>query len=159
MKNIKAVILIFCFGTVCCAQQTSSSELINNAKQYDGQNITYTGEVIGDVMLRGDFAWVNVNDGQNAMGIWLNQKSAEKIKITGSYSHIGDHIMVTGVFHRNCIEHGGDMDIHAQDIQIISTGRTLSENFDTAKRNVVFILLAIISLAVIFLRQPKNVSS
>ena len=67
-------ILIFNIGILiynCCAQSLSSQELINHAKQYDGQMVVYSGEAVGDLMRRGEFCWLNLNDGQNAVGVWL----------------------------------------------------------------------------------------
>lgn len=154
MKRV--IILIFCCGATCFAQQTSSTELINNARQYDGNDVVYKGEVIGDVMIRGDFAWVNVNDGNNALGVWLSRELAGKIKFTGSYHSIGDQVEITGIFHRICTEHGGDMDIHAQDIRIIQPGRAVSEQLDTTKRNAVYILLAVLFIVIIFVRRRKS---
>lgn len=106
-----SVMLFFC--AICYAPPLSSTELINNAKEYDGKSVVYTGEVIGDVMVRGDFVWVNLNDGENAIGIWLDKETAKEIQFTGSYRAKGDRLEVTGVFHRACIQHGGDLDIHA----------------------------------------------
>ncbi|MDP2927900.1 MAG: DNA-binding protein, partial [Candidatus Omnitrophota bacterium] len=72
--TLTLIILFLVFGpqTAAFSQSLSSSELINNAKEYDGKLIVYSGEVIGDVMLRGEFAWVNINDGQNALGAWMS---------------------------------------------------------------------------------------
>jgi len=148
--------LIFLCGTVCYAQQLSSTDLINNARQYDGKSVVYVGEAVGDVMVRGDFAWVNINDGENAVGVWLNKELAGEIKFTGSYQTKGDQLEITGVFQRNCIQHGGDMDIHAQSIRKISPGRVVGEELDTSKRNFVFILLAVLCLVFVFVRRQRS---
>jgi len=137
----------FCFlPSVCFAQTLSSTELIKNAKEYDGKLIVYSGEVIGDVMMRKEFAWVNINDGNNALGVWMNAGLAKEINFTGSYKMRGDVLEVTGVFHRACVEHGGDLDIHAQAIRKIASGRLLSRklNFDKA-------VLSLILLGALFL--------
>ena len=148
--------LIFFCGTDCFAQQISSTELINNAKEYDGKSVVYVGEAVGDVMARGDFAWVNINDGENAIGIWLNKELAGEIRFTGSYHAIGDQLEITGVFQHNCIQHGGDMDIHAQGIRKISPGRVVGEELDTSKRNFVFILLVVLCLVFVFVRRQRS---
>jgi hypothetical protein len=148
-----AISLIFFCGTVCYAQHISSTELINKAKEYDGKSVVYAGEVIGDVMERGDSVWVNLNDGENAIGIWLDKELAEEIKYTGSYQTKGDRLEVTGVFHRSCIQHGGDMDIHAQFLRKISPGELVKEQLHTGKRNLTIILLGILCLVLIFLRR------
>jgi hypothetical protein len=154
--SLSVTSLIFFCGTVCYAQHISSTELINNAKEYDGKSVVYVGEAVGDVMVRGDFAWVNINDGENAIGIWLNKELAGEIQFTGSYHAKGDRLEITGVFQRNCIRHGGDMDIHAQSIRKISSGRVVSEKLDTSKSNFVFILLAALCLVFVLVRRRRS---
>src|SRR4030042_6640936 len=134
----------------CYAQPMSSTELINDAREYDGKTVVYAGEVIGDVMVRGDFAWVNLNDGENTIGVWLNKELAREIQFTGSYHTKGDQLEITGVFQRSCIQHGGDMDIHAQSMRKISPGRPINEQLVTGKRNFALILLLILCLVLIF---------
>ena len=138
----------------CSAQPISSAELIQNAKVYDGRTIVYTGEVIGDIMARGDFAWVNINDGKNAIGVWMNKGLAANIIYTGSYRFKGDLIEIIGVFHRACPDHGGDLDIHAQGVRKINSGRQTIERFNLNKRNMSLVLLGILCL-VLVLRQLK----
>lgn len=148
-----------CFAhlpAVCSAGQISSTELINNAKEYDGKSVVYVGEAVGDVMVRGDFAWVNINDGENAIGVWLKKGLAKEIQFTGSYHAKGDRLEITGVFQRNCIQHGGDMDIHAQSIRKISLGRLVDRELDTSKRNFVFILLVVLCLVFVFVRRQRS---
>jgi len=160
----RAIILIFfcgavCFAhlpAVCLAGQISSTELINNAKEYDGKSVVYVGEAVGDVMVRGDFAWVNVNDGENAIGVWLNKELAGEIQFTGSYQAKGDRLDITGVFNRNCVQHGGDMDIHAESIRKMGSGRLAGEELDITKRNYVFVLVAVLCLTFIFVRRRKS---
>ena len=154
--QLSATSLLFFCGTACYAQHISSTELINNAKEYDGKNVVYAGEVIGDVMVRGDFAWVNINDGENAVGVWLNKELAKEIQFTGSYHAKGDRLEIAGVFQRGCIQHGGDMDIHAQEIRKINPGKLVQEELDKGKRNLTFILLGILCLALIFVRRRAS---
>jgi len=138
---IIVLFLVFCPPPEVFSQNLSSSELIQNAQKYDGKLITYSGEVIGDVMLRGEFAWVNINDGQNALGVWTRAALAEEIKFTGNYKSRGDRLEVTGIFHRACLEHGGDLDIHAQSLRKVEKGRMVQEKLNFDKVNLAFILL------------------
>ena len=152
----RAIILIFFCGAVCSAQQISSTELINNAKEYDGKSVVYVGEAVGDVMARGDFVWVNINDGENAIGVWLDKELSKEIQFTGSYHAKGDRLEIAGVFHRNCIQHGGDMDIHAQALRKISPGEQVKEKLDKGKRNFTLILLGILCFAIVFARFRRG---
>ncbi len=128
------------------AAPATSDELISHAKAYDGKPVTFAGEVIGDIMYRGAYAWVNINDGKSAIGVWIPGELAKKIQFTGSYRSIGDWAEITGVFHRACPEHGGDLDIHAQAIEKISPGRRKEEKFNNEKKNLALLLLGILGL-------------
>ena len=138
--------LVFSSLTVAFSQSLSSSELIKNSKEYDGKIVTYSGEVIGDVMLRGEFVWVNINDGQNALGIWMSAALAQEIKFTGNYRSRGDSLEIVGVFHRACLEHGGDLDIHAQSLRKIGNGRIVKERLNFDKVSLSLILLGALFL-------------
>ena len=142
--------------TACFGQSVSSAELINNAKSYDGKIVSYEGEVIGDVMKRGENAWINVNDGTNAVGVWIKASFIKDINYTGSYKSSGDRVEVVGVFNRSCIEHGGDLDIHAQSLRKINSGRLKAQRLNPDKRSEVFILLGVlISVWILSLLKRK----
>ncbi|MFA6217492.1 MAG: DNA-binding protein [Candidatus Omnitrophota bacterium] len=147
--GLRFLLLTFAFlslRSTAFAAPLSSDELISNAKGYDGKPVTFAGEVIGDIMARGAHAWVNINDGKNAIGIWMPGELAKKIQFTGSYRFIGDWAEITGVFHRACPEHGGDMDIHAQAIEKINAGRRKEEKFNNEKKNLALLLFGILGL-------------
>jgi hypothetical protein len=153
---ISCGLFLFTAVQVYAAATVSSSELIAHAGQYNGQTVLYSGEVIGDVMARGDHAWINLYDGKNAIGVWVSLDLANKIRHTGSYRSLGDKIEIAGVFNRACVEHGADLDIHGQGLRIISEGRQLSHLFDINKRNSVVILLGVIFILwilTLFLRR------
>jgi hypothetical protein len=136
--------LIFTPPPVVFSQNLSSSELINNAKDYDGKLITYSGEAIGNIMVRGNFAWVNLNDGQNALGVWMSAALAKEINFVGAYKSRGDNLEIVGVFHRACLEHGGDLDIHANSLRKVSSGRIVKDKLNSDKVNLSLILLGVI---------------
>ncbi|MFH1046440.1 MAG: DNA-binding protein [Candidatus Omnitrophota bacterium] len=145
--------LLFCLLTVVCglstlcfAQSISSTELINNAKQHDGQTVRYAGEVIGEIMARQGHAWINVNDGKNALGIWVDKTLLKDIKYSGGYQTQGDWVEVQGVFHRACREHGGDLDIHADSVMLVRPGAALAHPLEKAKVKAGIVLLGIIIL-------------
>ena len=139
----------FVFGALCSVSQAasvSSLELINRAKQYDGQEVTYQGEVVGEVMPRPPHAWVNVYDGTNAIGIWAGLSLMQDITYAGAYQVRGDIVEVTGVFHRACLEHGGDLDIHAGKIVLKERGKKSLESFDRSKAVTAVLLLGVLVL-------------
>lgn len=157
----RVALILFLLSTVgyrlstIFAQPVSSTELIENAQAYDGKTIAYAGEVIGDIMRRGNFAWINISDGEKAIGIWLEGSLLEQADLlAGSYRSTGDLIEVIGDFHRACPEHGGDLDIHAFQIKRIALGRYNPEAsaLNTGKRNAAVILLGALALVWILMQ-------
>jgi hypothetical protein len=117
-----AIFILYSCPFAAMGEDISSTQLINQAKAYDTQEVTYSGEVIGDILNAGDHVWLNVSDGSNALGIWAVSELASDVEIAGRYSQHGDDIRITGIFNRACPEHGGDMDIHAESITLLNRG-------------------------------------
>ncbi|MCX5704669.1 MAG: hypothetical protein NTZ92_01170 [Candidatus Omnitrophica bacterium] len=138
------------------AQPLSVAEIIKNVKSFDGKTITFEGEVIGDVMRRGNFAWVNVYNYDDALGVWMSASLAAGIDHTGSHRETGDKIEVVGVFHRACPEHGGDMDLHAQGLRRISCGTLIPNVPSRKKRNFIIFLLGAFIVLWIFTRSKRS---
>ncbi|HNX80791.1 MAG TPA: DNA-binding protein [Candidatus Omnitrophota bacterium] len=142
-----------CATGVCApAEAVSSSVLIHAAKEMDGTTVLFEGEVIGDIMRRGTYAWVNIHDGINAIGCWMPFAMAQTIAYTGNYKTKGDWVAVSGEFHRACPMHGGDLDIHAHGLKIVRGGQVVIEQSDTAKKNTVFVLTGVVCLVLILMR-------
>jgi hypothetical protein len=160
-------------GTVWAAEEVTVEELVNHMPEYDGKEVTISGEVIGDVMLRDDHGWVTVNDdafsqesihegGDFAgytnwsMSVWAPRAELEDIRILGGYKKKGDWVRVTGVFHRACEEHGGDTDIHAYKIEIIEPGHPISHPFAYWKLALVLILaMLVLALGYVWLKRTR----
>lgn len=122
------------YSGICEAQDTVNlNDLVENGSSFDGKMVTVQGEALGEAMERGGYAWVNISDPTNVMGIWMKAEDAKKIKFFGDYKHKGDTIKVSGVFHRACREHGGDMDIHGDAVDIVEQGHQVKEAIDTRK--------------------------
>lgn len=126
------------------------NSLIENISGYDGQQVTVEGEAIGEVLKRSEYAWVNINDGTNAIGIWLKSDDAKKIAYFGDYKHVGDTIRITGTFSRDCKEHGGDVDIHNSNIEIISKGYAVDEEIGHEKVIAAAILFCAVLIVLFF---------
>ncbi len=142
------------------AQQiVSSTELIERAKELDGQEVVYEGEVIGEVMTRGDYSWVNLHDGNNALGIWMGNNFLNLISFAGSYKAKGDLLEVRGTFNRACPMHGGDLDIHALNVIKLREGRLVKHRLAPQKEKLTIILSGVL-LCLLILRllnkKPKK---
>ncbi len=138
------------------AKTISSSELIEKNRFYDGKTISFQGEVVGDVMVRGENAWIHLNDdrygsenveegskleGYNSgHAVWCRASDVESIEYVGDYKNSGDVVEVNGVFNRACAEHGGDMDIHADGVELVRRGHAVSHPFNAQRALIALIL-------------------
>lgn len=122
----------------------TGKELIENSRGFDGKKVTFQGEVIG-VMTRENNAWVNVYDNGSVIGIWVGAENAKRVSVVGDYTHAGDTVAVTGTLHMACPEHGGDLDIHADNFTILTAGRVVARmpNVLVVVISVVLMILAI----------------
>ena len=141
-------LLLFANGN-SYAQTISSADLIEDADKYDGQPVTYTGEVIGEVMRRKNGAWVNIYDRQYSVGVWIPLDLIGNIQYKGNYKTKGDIVQVTGIFNRACSLHGGDMDIHAISLDKIQSGWLKYEYIVSGKSELLIILSAVLCLILI----------
>lgn len=137
-KTIKTLLItlflsLFLSIQVSAADIADINTLVEKSLTLDGQIVTIEGEAIGEPMLRGEYAWINIGDKTNATGIWLKAYDAQKIAVFGDYKHKGDIVKVTGLFARNCAEHGGDFDIHSHSFEIIENGYDKPEEIPQVK--------------------------
>jgi len=128
---VLSLVFICLFSAMAAAdpgnKNVSSTEMIESASALDGTSVLYSGEVVGDVLYRGNYAWINVSDGSNAIGVWVPAAEAKKIESTGRYRFTGDTVSVSGTFHRACTDHGGDMDIHADTVLVTEKGHAVED--------------------------------
>jgi hypothetical protein len=125
---VSAVLLGVGVPALCHAQGhggtavVTPSDLATQVRQYDGQQVTLRGEVIGTVMRRGEYVWVNVGDGSTAVGVWVPARILEMTGPGGGYARTGDTVEVVGTFHAACPLHGGDPDLHAVAWRVVEKG-------------------------------------
>jgi len=152
-----SLVLTLAASSVAYAQDiTNFNDLIENGKAFDGKTVTIKGEAIGEIMKRGDYSWINISDGSNALGIWGETSIIDSVTTLGNYKHKGDIVEIEGEFHRACSEHGGDMDIHIKSLSVIEKGNKVTQPIDYNK--VKFLaLLSITALitAVIYFKKRK----
>lgn len=162
---LTAVVLMGCVATAG-ASALSSVELIEHPAQWDGRVIVFTGEAVGEAMLRGDEAWLHLNDdayadgsiaagaepqGYNSgMAVVADAEDAAAITVFGDYRNQGDVVEVSGVFNAACPEHGGDMDIHATGLRIVDRGMPIVRPVDSTRIVTLGVTLAAAVLAIVW---------
>lgn len=158
---VLCTVMLFTGSQASAASAVPINDLIEKAIEYDGRTVTVQGEALGEVLERGEYAWVNISDGGNAIGIWMTLEDAEKIKFFGDYKNIGDTLLITGVFSRNCAEHGGEVDIHCGTLEILSPGHRVAEAVGLSKILITLLLAALAASAVIaaFVLRKKETAA
>jgi hypothetical protein len=122
----------------------STTQLVERSRFYDGKEVVFRGEAVGDILNRGDNAWIAVNDdhyskrplrrfdelkgGNSGMGIYLPRPEADKINLLGSYTTRGDMVEVRGTFFKSSVKHGGDLCIVASSLDVLEKGHSLPES-------------------------------
>ena len=140
---------------ICSADNyVKINDLIEKGKEFDKKTVIIKAETIGEPLQRGKFTWVNVNDGTNAIGLWIKSSEIKKIHNYGNYKEKGDTIEVTGVFSRNCDEHGGDVDIHAEIVKVLESGYNKNRPISKEKTDIaIMMLLFTILLVVVYYKK------
>lgn len=162
MLLVMIIFFLSFYSGVCEAQNTISlNELVENGKSFDGKTVVFQGEALGEALERGAYSWVNVSDSTNVMGIWMKYDDAKKIGMFGDYKHKGDILKISGVFHRACKEHGGDMDIHSMTVDVVEHGHQIKEKVSSQKilAGIVLTMIAFMIVAIYlkYLRKPSGI--
>jgi hypothetical protein len=147
------VVSVFLFTANCHAVIWSSNELIEKSKELNGRRLNYKGELVTAILNRGEYSWMNLNDGSNAIGVWCKSSLLYDVKFAGDYKNRGDTIEVNGILNRACSIHNGELDIHADTIKIVKKGHPFVRVVDPKRVNSAIALFAFTILAVIIFRK------
>jgi len=155
-KSFILIILLSTFSfqpSASPAESMSSNELIENAKALDGKTVVYKGELVTAVLRRGAHSWINMNDGNNAIGVWCASAALKDVKFMGDYKNRGDILEVEGRFNRACQVHKGELDIHAYSLKILKQGHQFKERLNTRKLALSTVLFFITILVVVLFKK------
>lgn len=128
--------------------------LVREGKRFDRMEVSIEGEAVGDVMLRGTYAWGNIRSSEDvALGIIVTPEQARRIRRTGDYFHAGDRLRVEGTFYRFASAYGGETCVVAREMTVVRKGSATPH--PVARRRVraaisltAFAILLFIALAV-----------
>ncbi len=151
----------------------SSTELIEHPDKYNGRRVAYEGEAIGEILRRGDNAWLTLNDdpyrhrprreyqelkgGNSGIGVYGPYAEASRITRLGSYDSLGDLVLVEGTFFKANPEQGGDLMIEFDTLTVLRKGHAVNRNHIGAKPVVAAaLLLASAALAWMWWRSRKR---
>lgn len=149
-----SVFFIFCQA----ARAAEIGNLLSQPAKKNGLEVEVKGEIVGLVIKDSDKGfWVNITDGSGTIGVYLPSKVAKAHNLKewkgGAYSVKGTEVLVKGVFNSNCSEHGGDLDLHAREVKVISESQPVAHPLDVRKALMAFFLL-LLALFVFFFLRP-----
>lgn len=143
----------------------SSGDLLRCPTAYDGRLVRYEGEAVGEVLERGDHAWVQLNDdvyseraplpqqssyagGNSGISARVPPGQADDIELTGGPRVRGDIVAVVGRFHRALPGSAEAMAIAAQRVQRIAAGEPIDQPV-LADRRIAALALAALAIAMV----------
>ncbi len=112
---------------------------------FDGLDVRYVGEVVGDVLRREGGAWVLVNDDAYALevgplgahrelagfnsglAVWLPDRLHEHIAETGRFGRRGDVVLIEGVLLRADPADGGGITLRATSLELLAPSVATAE--------------------------------
>ncbi len=124
--------------------EVTTKDLVESSPIYEGRTVILRGEVIGDIMPRKTFAWINLQDQFNAVGVWAPLALTKNISRRGNYRYHGDIIEVRGIFDHADPEFGGEFCIRAAEIKVIEKGFLLAHPLGQVKINIAFSMLGLV---------------
>jgi hypothetical protein len=146
-------------------QAVTSNDLIDCATTFDGRTVRYTGEVVGAVLLRGERAWVQLNDdvyarsigplpahrvavgGNAGVAVSIPATLARQIGKVGGHNARGDLVEVSGVYRSADPADGGGPAIQAGSGRIVRPGEQVRHPLSVPRAMVaVALALATVSL-------------
>lgn len=149
-----------------------SAQLVEKPATYDGRSVRFAGEAIGEVMVRGENAWIHLNDdayqernieegaelgGYNSgMAVYVPADLVKRIDTYGDYKHEGSIVQVSGTFNAACREHGGDMDIHATRLDVLVPGHFVLDRVLPWKVWLALLLSAVAGALLVVERSSRN---
>lgn len=150
--------------------RVTSYQLFNCPRAFDRLTVSFTGEVIGELINRRGGVWVQVNDDPYALtygplvghsahvgfnsgvAVWLPDGTHEFIETLGRPATRGDVIRIVGTFYRADPQNGGSLTIRAASSELVAPGFVIDEPLHTLQL-VVAIVLGGLALAALTFAQ------
>ncbi len=98
----------------------------------DGGVVRVQGEAVGDKLAADDGGvWVNIlGSSGTSVGVHMSAEQAESVTRLGDYNNSGTVVLVTGTYSVACHEHQGELDLHAQSVEVVDAGGAIEHTVD-----------------------------
>lgn len=152
----------------------SSTQVYLCPSAYDGKQVTYVGEVVGELLPRRGGAWAQVNDDEYALvtgpvvghreragfntglSVWLEGALADRIEAPGRPALRGDVVLLRGTILRADPDDGGGITLRATELETLAGPLQLEPPLHTLQV-VVAVVLALLAMgASLWARQVRR---
>lgn len=152
----------------------SSTQVYLCPSGYDGFEVTYVGEVVGEVLHRDGGAWVQVNDDDYALttgplighreragfntglSVWLEGDLADRIEQPGRAAVRGDVVLLRGTILRADPDDGGGITLRAHTMETLAGPLEIDPPLHTVQLVVAVILSLAAVGATLFARWRRE---
>ena len=142
----------------------TSAELIECPGLFDGEEVRYEGEAVGEVLLRSTSGWVHVNDdiygvqigplsehrtvagGNSGMAVSMPREDAVRVT-AGGHRRVGTALSIVGTFVRADRRDHGAPAIRATDVEIVRESRAVAAPPTSLRRVVAAAVLSLLIAA------------
>jgi hypothetical protein len=157
-------------------QRVTSSQVFACPMAFDTQQVTYTGEVVGELLPRRGGTWAQVNDDVYAlevgpvvghrehagfntgMSVWLPDGLHERIERPGRAGWRGDVVQVTGVVLRVDPEDGGGITLRAEGLEVLAAPAEAPAPLHVVQA-IAAVALAVLAIASVWLARRSRRST
>lgn len=138
------------------ADTMTAADVVALGQEHQGESVRFEGEAIGDVLrATGDERWVNILSGGTAIGVVMSSEEAGRIAHLGRYGEQGTKLAISGTFHFACPVHGGDLDVHADEVGVLAAGGPVEQDPGRWKLPVALGLLAVAAAEFFWFRRRR----
>lgn len=152
-----------------------STEVLTCPFQFDGLQVRYIGEVVGDVLGRDGGSWTLMNDDPYALGdgpltaggtprgtnsglaVWLPEPLDDLADEPGRPGRRGDVLVVTGTVHRADPADGGGLTIRADEAEVLAAAVDIDEPIHWRQVGAAAVL-GVLALLVLWRERQRRLS-
>jgi hypothetical protein len=152
----------------------SSEQVYGCPSAFDGLEVSFVGEAVGDVLRRRGGAWVQVNDDAYALlvgpvvghrehegfnsglSVWLPDGLHERIETVGRPGVRGDVIDVRGILHQSDPDDGGGITLRAESLEVVADSVEVEPPFHALQAVVAAVLAVAALVATLWARRVRR---
>lgn len=152
-------------------ERVTSSQVFRCPAAFDGLEVTYAGEAVGDVLERRGGAWVQVNDDAYALetgplidhrqrsgfntglSVWLPDGLHERIEGVGDADRRGDVILIRGILDRTDPDDGGGLTVRATELEVLAPSTEIEAPLHTLQALIAGLLAVLALVTVVWARR------